>query len=124
MKKLIIVISSLIIMSIGSFIGTMCHSPSTAKAQDIQYIPILKEPLDSTSIQPKAKSIEQVTKTKYVIRYVKTRDRESEKQLKVANHLIKLLYNNNVSKDSLKYTIPEYFADREEKTVNDSHSIQ
>ena len=111
-------------MSIGSFVGTMCHAPSTVKAQDIQYIPILKEPLDSTSIQPKAKSIEQVTKTKYVIRYVKTRDRESEKQLKVANHLIKLLYNNNISKDSLKYTIPEYFADREEKTVNDSHSIQ
>lgn len=124
MKKLIIVISSLIIMSIGSFVGTMCHAPCTVKAQDIQYIPILKEPLDSTLIQPKTEQAEQDTKTKYVIRYVKTRDRESEKQLKVANHLIKLLYNNNISKDSLKYTIPEYFADREEKTVNDSHSIQ
>lgn len=111
-------------MSIGSFIGTMCHSPSTVKAQDIQYIPILKEPLDSVSIQPKTESVEtKVIETKYIIRYVKTRDKKSEEQLKVANHLIKLLYNNSISKDSLKYTIPEYFADREEKTVNDSHSI-
>lgn len=128
MKKIFTIVIFIIAISIGSFVGTMCHAPDTACAT--AYIPIYVKPIntDTSSIiinsntgevdvtgteKPVSIQVTQPEKVKY--KYVKIVDIKTLQKLESANKFIRFLLTQK--NNTLEYKIPEYFAsDREEQT--------